>query len=82
MSSTTSWQAPQTNGKMSAETYASRILAAREKVGLGQRRFARLLGAGIGTIQHWEHQRRQPQGLYQERLEAVLREIERQPSAF
>jgi DNA-binding transcriptional regulator YiaG len=61
---------------MAADNYAARILAAREKAGMGQRRFARLLGVGIGTIQHWEHERRQPQGLYQERLESILREIE------
>lgn len=59
-----------------ADNYAARILAAREKAGLGQRRFARLLGVGCSTIQHWEHERRQPQGLYQERLESILREIE------
>ena len=61
---------------MSADNYAARILKAREKAGLGQRRFARLLGVGIGTVQNWEHARRQPQGLYQEKLDAVLREIE------
>jgi DNA-binding transcriptional regulator YiaG len=59
-----------------AENYAARILAAREKAGLGQRKFARLLGVGIGTVQHWEHGGREPQGLYQERLEAVLRQME------
>ena len=61
---------------MRADTYASRILAAREKAGLGQRRFARLLGVGNSTIQNWEHQRRRPQGLHQEKLESILREIE------
>ena len=45
-------------------------------MGFGQRRFARLLGIGSATVQHWEHERRQPQGLYQQRLEAVLRQVE------
>ena len=49
---------------MSANDYASRIKAARERLSIGQRRFGRRL------------ERRQTQGLYQERLEAVLREIE------
>jgi DNA-binding transcriptional regulator YiaG len=56
--------------------YAARILAAREKAGLGQRRFARMLGVGCSTVQHWEHGRREPHGLYQERLEALLRRVE------
>ena len=59
-----------------SDSDASRILAARQQAGLGQRRFARLLGVGIGTVQHWERERRQPQGLYQEKLESILREIE------
>ena len=62
--------------EMSADNYAARILAARQRAGLGQRRFARLLGVGIATIQNWEHERRQPQGRYQEKLESILREIE------
>ena len=45
-------------------------------MGFGQRRFARLLGVGSSTIQHWERERRRPQGLYQQRLEEKLREIE------
>ena len=45
-------------------------------MGFGQRKFARLLGVGSSTVQNWEHSRRQPQGLYQERLEAVLRQVE------
>lgn len=61
---------------MSANDYASRIKAARERLSIGQRRFGRRLNVGVSTIQNWEHERRQPQGLYQERLEAVLREIE------
>jgi DNA-binding transcriptional regulator YiaG len=57
-------------------SYAERILAARESMGLGQRRFARLLGVEPSAIQHWERARRQPQGLYAQRLEEVLRQVE------
>jgi DNA-binding transcriptional regulator YiaG len=57
-------------------SYAERILAARQKAGIGQRRFAKLLDVSPGTIQHWERSRREPQGLYQQRLEDVLRQVE------
>ena len=60
--------------------YAARIRAAREKAGIGQRRFARLLGVGIATVQNYEHERRRPNGRYQEKLEAILREIENDPA--
>jgi DNA-binding transcriptional regulator YiaG len=56
--------------------YASRILAAREKAGLGQRKFARLIGVEPSAVQHWERARRQPQGLYAQRLEEVLQRVE------
>ena len=61
---------------MSAESYADRILKAREKMGFGQRRFARLLGLGVSCVQNWEHARRVPSGLYAQRLDQLLREIE------
>jgi DNA-binding transcriptional regulator YiaG len=56
--------------------YASRILAARERMGVGQRKFARLLGVEPSAVQHWERERREPTGLYAQRLEAVLRQVE------
>ena len=57
-------------------SYAERILAARQSMGFGQRRFARLLGVESATVQHWEHERLQPTGFYQQRLEDVLRQVE------
>ena len=59
-----------------AENYAARILAAREKAGLGQRRFARIIGVQRSAIGHWEHERRRPHARYQEKLESILRKIE------
>jgi transcriptional regulator with XRE-family HTH domain len=57
-------------------SYAERILAARQKLRVGQRRFARLLGVEPSTVQNWERGRREPQGLYLQRLETLLREME------
>jgi DNA-binding transcriptional regulator YiaG len=48
----------------------------RKKLGIGQRKAAKLWGFDDSTLQAWEHERRQPQGLYQQRLESILREIE------
>ena len=61
-------------------SYAARILAARQKAGIGQRRLARMLGVGLSTIQNYEHQRRRPQGVYLAKLESILREIEENPA--
>ena len=38
---------------MSAD-YADRILKARQKAGIGQRKFSRLLGVGCSCVQNWE----------------------------
>ena len=48
----------------------------RKKLGIGQRKAAKLWGFDDSTIQAWEHERRQPQGLYREKLEEVLRRVE------
>ncbi len=61
---------------MSAENYSARIKVARERLNIGQRRAARLWGFGLSCLQHWERGRREPSGLYQQRLEQKLQEIE------
>ena len=58
-----------------AATYGERILAAREKAGLGQRKFGRLLGVGYATVQNWEHGRREPSGPYKQRLDQLLSQV-------
>jgi putative transcriptional regulator len=56
-------------------------LAARERTGLSQARFAELLGVSVRTLQEWEQGRRQPSGAAQtlfkvaERHPDVLREL-------
>jgi putative transcriptional regulator len=42
--------------------WAPRVVAIREKTGLSQREFAKLLGVSIDTLQNWEQSRRQPSG--------------------
>ena len=59
-----------------AASYGERILAARAKLGVGQRKFARMVAAELGSVQHWEKGRRQPSGPYKQRLDALLREVE------
>jgi putative transcriptional regulator len=56
-------------------------LAARERTGLSQARFAELLGVSVRTLQKWEQGRRQPSGAARtlfkvaERHPEVLREL-------
>lgn len=56
-------------------------LAARERTGLSQVRFAELLGVSVRTLQEWEQGRRQPSGAAQtlfkvaERHPDILREL-------
>ena len=56
-------------------------LAARERTGLSQARFAELLGVSVRTLQEWEQGRRQPSGAARtlfkvaERHPDVLREL-------
>jgi putative transcriptional regulator len=40
----------------------SPIIAARQRSGLSQARFAALLGVSVRTLQEWEQGRRQPSG--------------------
>lgn len=53
-----------------------RIIAARSKCSLKQREAARLWGFSHSTLQAWENGNRNPAGLYREKLEEVLRQIE------
>jgi putative transcriptional regulator len=56
-------------------------LAARERIGLSQARFAELLGVSVRTLREWEQGRRQPSGAARtlfkvaERHPEVLREL-------
>ena len=60
---------------MSADNYPARILA-RQQMGCGQRKFAKILGVGRTCVANWEHERRRPHERYQQKLEEVLRRSE------
>lgn len=59
----------------------SPIIAARQRSGLSQARFAALLGVSVRTLQEWEQGRRQPSGAAKtllkvaERYPEILREV-------
>ena len=59
----------------------SPIIAARQRTGLLQARFAALLGVSVRTLQEWEQGRRQPSGAARtllkvaERYPEILREV-------
>lgn len=59
------------------ELTPSRILAVRERSGLSQAQFARLLNVSVKTLQNWEQARREPTGP----AKALLRIVEREPAA-
>ncbi len=59
------------------ELTPSRILAVRERSGLSQSQFARLLNVSVKTLQNWEQARREPTGP----AKALLRIVEREPAA-
>jgi putative transcriptional regulator len=42
--------------------WPARVLAIRERMGLSQRQFAKLIGVSVDTLQNWEQGRRQPAG--------------------
>ena len=52
------------------------IAATREKLGLSQTRFARLLGISIRTLHHWEQGSRTPSGAAQVLLRVAARHPE------
>jgi DNA-binding transcriptional regulator YiaG len=60
-------------------SFSARILAARKKLGIGQKKAAKAWGFNAVTIQAWEKGRRQPAGLYKQKLERILRKIEKGP---
>lgn len=49
----------------------------REKIGLTQSDFSRMIGVSIKTLQNWEQGRREPEGP----AKALLRVVEKQPKA-
>lgn len=55
---------------------SQRIKSAREKLGLSQGQAAEKWNLRLQTLQQWEHGRREPRGLYRERIETILSEIE------
>ena len=59
------------------ELTPSRILAVRERSGLSQAQFARLLNVSVKTLRNWEQARREPTGP----AKALLRIVEREPAA-
>jgi putative transcriptional regulator len=54
------------------------IAATREKLGLSQTRFARLLGISVRTLHHWEQGSRRPSGAAQ----VLLRVAAKHPEAI
>jgi DNA-binding transcriptional regulator YiaG len=58
------------------ESFAKRLKAAREKLGISQAEAAKKWGFDLGTLQAWEQEYRNPAGLYREKLEGVLQKIE------
>lgn len=60
-----------------AELTPSRIQSVRERSGLSQAQFARLLNVSVRTLQNWEQARREPTGPGK----ALLRIVEKEPAA-
>jgi putative transcriptional regulator len=52
------------------------IAATREKIGLSQSRFARLLGISVRTLHHWEQGSRKPSGAARVLLRVAARHPE------
>ena len=53
---------PQTFRRSQKAAWEQSIAATREKLGLSQNRFARLLGISVRTLHHWEQGTRIPSG--------------------
>lgn len=62
--------------RMQKTDISQRIKAARESLGLSQSEAAAKWNLRLQTLQQWEHGRREPRGLYRERIEKILSEIE------
>jgi putative transcriptional regulator len=58
-------------------TWEKSIAATRQKLGLSQNRFARLLGISVRTLHHWEQGTRTPSGA----ARVLLRVAARHPEA-
>jgi DNA-binding transcriptional regulator YiaG len=50
---------------------------ARATLGLSQAQAAKAWKISLGAIHDWEQSRREPRGLYRERIERILRRIEK-----
>lgn len=57
----------------SKQEITTRIIAAREKLGLSQSQAAKKWGLSKHTLQAWEQGSRNPAGLYLEKLEKILK---------
>lgn len=55
---------------------ARRIQAARKQLGLSQSGAAKEWGISKRTLQQWEQGRREPRGLYREKIESIIAPIE------
>jgi putative transcriptional regulator len=53
------------------------VRALRERTGLTQADFSRMMGVSIRTLQNWEQGRREPEGP----AKALLRVVQREPQA-
>lgn len=58
------------------KSISSRLKAAREKLSITQSEAARQWGVSVQAVQLWEQERRQPRGLYLEKIEGILAKIE------
>lgn len=65
------------NPSRRTELTPSRIQSVRERSGLSQAQFARLLNVSVRTLQNWEQARREPTGP----AKALLRIVEKEPAA-
>jgi putative transcriptional regulator len=61
-------KAGRTGRRFTVDSYG--IVRAREKAGLTQAEFAKLLGVSVRTLQDWEQGRREPNAAAQTRREA------------
>lgn len=62
----------QVGGGKRVQLKASPVVEARQKLGLSQVEFAKLLGVSLRTLQEWEQGRRQPSGPAQSLLKIAL----------
>jgi DNA-binding transcriptional regulator YiaG len=60
------------------EFWAARLVALRKKLGLSRKAAGEAWRLSPRTLQEWEQGRKQPHGLYREKLEGILRRIEKQ----